>query len=153
MQAIERTIDHRTLRSLVNAGTAVGAEIVGQAGTWGVVISYGRATQTLAAARGEPRTFRRFETLAGYLKEVGITDVRVNLAEYMPGSKGPAGKRSVTAAERMRATHAASDYDKWFRAEVQAAIDDPRPSIPDVEARAEFAARRETLRKRATPLP
>lgn len=153
MQTIERTIDHRTLRSLVNAGTAVGAEVVGQAGTWGVVINYGRASQTLAAARGGPRTFRRFETLAGYLKEVGITDVRVNLAEYEPGAKEPAGKRSLTAAERMRAAHAAADYDKWFRAQVQASIDDPRPSIPDVDVRAEFAAKREALRKRVKAAP
>src|SRR5436190_16010562 len=148
MPTIERTIDHRTLRSLVNAGTSVGAEVVGRAGTWGVVIIYGRASQTLAAARGEPRTFRHFETLAGYLKDVGITDVRVNLAEYEPGAKGPASKRSVAAAERMRAAHAAADYDKWFRSQVQAAIDDPRPSIPDAEVRAEFAAKREALRKR-----
>lgn len=115
---------------------------------WGLVINYGRASQTLAAARGEPRTFRRFETLASYLKEIGITDVRVNLAEYAPGAKEPAGKRSVTAAERMRAAHAAAQHDKWFRAQVQAAIDDPRASIPDAEVRAEFAAKREALRKR-----
>src|SRR5690349_13358495 len=101
MRTIDPTIDHRTLRSLANAGTAVGAEVVGQAGAWGLVINYGRASQTLAAARGKPRTFRRFETLAGYLKEIGITDVRVNLAEYEPGAKAPVGKRSVTAAERM----------------------------------------------------
>ena len=44
-------------------------------------------------------------------------------------------------------------YDAWFRAKVQEALDDPRPSIPDEEVRAEFAARRlaraQTARKRA----
>lgn len=149
MRTIDRTIDHRTLRSLVNAGTTVGAEVVGKAGVWGLIINYGRASQTLAAARGGPRTFRRFETLAGYLKEVGITDVRVNLAKYETGAKGPADKRSVTAAERMRSTHAAADYDKWFRTQVQAALDDPHPSIPDAEVRTRFAAKREALRARS----
>lgn len=31
----------------------------------------------------------------------------------------------------------AASYDRWFRAKVQASIDDPRPSIPHDEAMAE----------------
>ncbi|MDQ0651246.1 type II toxin-antitoxin system RelB family antitoxin [Pseudomonas cedrina] len=31
----------------------------------------------------------------------------------------------------------AASYDHWFRAKVQASIDDPRPSIPHDEAMAE----------------
>jgi len=38
-------------------------------------------------------------------------------------------------------------YDAWFRALVQASLDDPRPSIPDEEARRIFAIRREKLRQ------
>lgn len=30
----------------------------------------------------------------------------------------------------------ASSYDRWFRAKVQASLDDPRPSIPHDEAMA-----------------
>jgi hypothetical protein len=144
-----RTIDHRTLRNLVEAGAQVGAEVIGQAGAWGVVVHYGRARQTLAAARGEPRMFRNFSTLAGYLKGLGVTECRVNLAGYEPAAKDTTSRRSVTAAERMRAAHAAAEYDKWFRAQVQASLDDPRPSVPDGQAREAFAARREALRKRA----
>lgn len=32
------------------------------------------------------------------------------------------------------------EYDKWFRAQVQAALDDPRPSIPHTQAMAEIRA-------------
>lgn len=32
------------------------------------------------------------------------------------------------------------EYDKWFRAQVQAALDDPRPSIPHAQAMAEIRA-------------
>jgi hypothetical protein len=39
-------------------------------------------------------------------------------------------------------------YDAWFRAQVQASLDDPRPSIPDEEARQLMAVKREKLRKR-----
>ncbi len=34
------------------------------------------------------------------------------------------------------------EYDAWFRAKVQEAIDDPRPTIPHQEVEARFAKRR-----------
>jgi hypothetical protein len=37
-------------------------------------------------------------------------------------------------------------YDTWFRAQVQASIDDPRPGVPDEEARRIFVIKREKLR-------
>ena len=65
MQSPDKTIDHSTLKRLVDAGANVGAEVVGGVGGSSVVIHCGRASQTLAATRGKPRTFRQFETLAG----------------------------------------------------------------------------------------
>ncbi|KAF2392196.1 hypothetical protein FX983_00145 [Pseudomonas frederiksbergensis] len=38
-------------------------------------------------------------------------------------------------------------YDAWFKAQVQAPLDDSRPSIPDEEARRIFAIKREKLRQ------
>jgi hypothetical protein len=43
----------------------------------------------------------------------------------------------------------AATYDAWFKAQVQQAIDDPRPGIPADAARAHFAARRDALRQQA----
>lgn len=151
MQIPDKTIDHGTLRRLVDAGANVGAEVVGAAGGWGVVIKYGRASQILAATRGKPRTFRQFETLAGYLKDLGITEYRVNTAEFDAGagSTNPTDKRSATASERMKRAHQAAAYDTWFREQVQAAIDDPQPSVDDQEVRKQFAAKRAALVKRA----
>lgn len=150
MQTPDKTIDHSTLRRLVDAGAHVGAEVVGGAGGWGVVISYGRASQTLAATRGAPRTWRQFETLAGYLKELGIVEYRVNTAEFAPGAAAGTqdDKRSATASERMKRAHQAAAHDTWFREQVQASIDDPRPSVDDAVAKKQFAAKRAALAKR-----
>ncbi len=41
----------------------------------------------------------------------------------------------------------AAAYDAWFKAQVQQAIDDPRPGIPAAAARDHFAARRDALRQ------
>ncbi|SFB63790.1 antitoxin [Azotobacter beijerinckii] len=46
----------------------------------------------------------------------------------------------------------AASYDRWFRAKVQASLDDPRPNIPHdqvmAEMRAMLAAKREKRRAR-----
>ena len=148
MQTPDKTIDHSTLRRLVDAGADVGAQVVGSAGGWGVVISYGCASQTLAATRGAPRTWRQFETLAGYLKELGIVEYRVNTAEFAPGAAAKQeDKRSTTASERMKRAHQAAAHDTWFREQVQASIDDPRASVDDAVAKKEFAAKRAALAK------
>lgn len=148
----DKTIDHGTLRRLVEAGAHVGAEVVGSGGSWGIVINYGRSSQTLAATRGTPKTFRQFETLAGYLKGLGIVEYRVNAAEFEPGegvTKEAPNRRSVTASERMKRTHQAAAYDAWFREQVQASIDDPRPSVSNDQACTLAAARRKALLKKA----
>jgi hypothetical protein len=151
MQTPGKTIDHGTLRRLVDAGAHVGAEVVGGVGGWGVVINYGRASQTLAGTRGNPRIWRQFETLAGYLKELGIVEVRVNTAEFGPAAAGARlnDKRSVMASERMKHAHQVAAHDTWFRQQVQASIDDPRPSVDDEVAKQQFAAKRAALAKRA----
>ena len=151
MQTPDKTIVHGTLRRLVDAGAQVGADVVGGAGGWGVVINYGRASQTLAATRGKPPTFRQFETLASYLKALGIVEYRVNTARFEPGAAAanPADTRSATASQRMKRAHQAAAYDTWFREQVQALIDDLRPSVDDDEARKQFAAKRAGDAKKA----
>ena len=151
-----KTIDHGTLRRLVDAGAHVDAEVVGLAGSWGIVITYGRSSQTLAATRGRPKTFRQFETLAGYLKELGIVEYRVNAAEFEAGGgtqKEAPDQRSVTASERMKRAHEAAAYDAWFREQVQASINDPRSSVGNDQARAHMAAQRQALLKKAGAKP
>lgn len=39
-------------------------------------------------------------------------------------------------------------YDAWFRSKVQEALDDPSPAIPDSEARMQFAAKKDALRRK-----
>ncbi|WP_339480867.1 antitoxin [Pseudomonas fluorescens] len=43
----------------------------------------------------------------------------------------------------------AASYDRWFRAEVQASLDDPRPSIPHEQVMEEMNALMESMRKSA----
>jgi hypothetical protein len=144
MEAPRNNIHHAELRELVDSGAKIGAEVVGTDEGWSIVIRRGRSERPLTASRGELRVFRKFETLAGYLKTLGLTDLHVQTTGYQPGGRPP-DSRSVTASRRMRAAHDAAAYDQWFRAQVQAALDDKRPSISDEDLRKEFAKRREAM--------
>ena len=55
-------------------------------------------------------------------------------------AKNPAKKRSVTASERMTRVQEAAVFDTWFREQVQASIDDSRPSVDDDEVRRRCAS-------------
>lgn len=140
------TIDHTTLSRLVEAGAVRGAHIVGQSGGWAVLVKYGMSERPLAAQRSrQVRLFRKFETLVAYLKGVGIARFEVDATSYDAVTLTSA--RRPDRAEALKRAHEAAAYDRWLREQVQASLDDPRPSVADETARALFSARKEALRK------
>jgi len=142
------TIDHTTLSRLAEAGAVRSAHVVGQAGGWGIMVKYGMTEHALAAQRSnQVRIFRKFETLVNYLKGVGIARFDVDTANYGPDSHATARTRPDSAA-KLKIAHEAAAYDKWLKAEIQEAIDDPSPSISNEDAKLHFAGIREGLRKR-----
>ena len=60
-------------------------------------------------------------------------------------SSKSADKRNATASARMKLAHRATAHDRWCREQVQASIDDPRPSLDDDEVHRRFAAKRAAL--------
>jgi len=147
MATPHETIDHVTLSRLVEANAVKGANIIGQPGGWGVVIRYGMTERALAAKRGSVRIFRKFETLVSYLKGVGMDKYQVDATGFAPVALKTTHRGEV-ASTRMKAAHEAAAYDKWFREQVQEALDDSRPSISNAEVKKHFAAKRKELQKR-----
>lgn len=140
------TIDHTTLSRLVEAGAVRGAHIVGQSGGWAVLVKYGMTERPLAAQRSrQVRLFRKFETLVAYLKRIGIARFDVDATSYDTESITTA--RRPDRADALKRAHEAAAHDTWLREQVQASLDDPRPSLSDEAARAHFASRKEALRQ------
>lgn len=141
------TIDHSTLSRLVEAGAVRGAHILGQPGGWAVLVKYGLHERPLAAQRsGQVRIFRKFETLVSYLREIGIARFDVDAANYDAAVLKSAQRPD--RAEAMRQAHAAVEYDKWFRSEVEQALreaDDPNTAWVSNE---EVERRSEAMRKK-----
>lgn len=147
MAITQNTIDHVTLSRLVEANAVNGATVIGQPGGWGVVIKYGMTERALAAKRGSVRIFRKFETLVGYLKEIGVVKYQVDATGFDPVAL-KLTRSNEGAGARMKAAHEAAAYDKWFRAQVQEALDDSSPAIPDAKVKTHFAAKRKELEQR-----
>jgi len=143
------TIDHITFTKLAEAGAVRSAHIVGQPGGWGILIKYGMTERALAAQRSQQvRIFRKFETLVGYLKGVGIERFDVDAVNWDADSPTTRTRPDTSAA--MKKAHEAAAYDKWLKAEVQEAIDDTSPTIPhDEVVRNVRAAINEVRMKRA----
>jgi hypothetical protein len=143
----KRTIDHATLAARVATGAVRGARIVGRAGGWGIIVSDGRTARTLAARRGAARIFRRFETLVGYLKEIGLDRYDVDASGYTPESRP-----RPDSAKRLTRAHAAAAHDRWFRAQVQGTIDGIRRGsvrlVSSEDHQARWRRKRAALRAR-----
>ena len=143
------TIDHTTLSRLAEAGAVRSAHIIGQAGGWGILVKYGMTERALAAQRShQVRIFRKFETLVAYLKGVGIARFEVDAVNYDAASMKLTRVRPDSSAAMTRA-HEAAAYDKWFRAEIEAAIveaDDPNTQwVSNEDANMSWAKQRAEL--------
>lgn len=124
MALTANTIDYSTLAHLIAAGAVRTANIVGQPGGWAVVVAYGTTERALAVKRGEVRIFRKFETLANYLKEMGLVQYQVDARQFDPAAIRIERTRT-DAADRLRKAHAAARYVSRLASDVQEAIDDP----------------------------
>jgi hypothetical protein len=118
------TIDQKTLSGLIEAGAVRSAHVVGQRGGWGVLFRYGMTERPLATQRGSVRTWAKFETLATYLRELGIVRFEVDAAQYDPDAARSTAEQSKAerAREQMKTAHADAAYNKWFRETVKASM-------------------------------
>ena len=136
-------IDHGMLTRLVEAGSIRSTHVVGRHGGWTVVVNYGNSESPLVAQRSHAvRIWRRFETLATYLRDVGILKFDVDATDFDPESPSP--NRRPDRSDAMRRAHAAAEHDAWFRAEVEAAVaeaDDPATQWVSHDEAVEASAR------------
>lgn len=144
------TIDTAMARRMVEACAIRGASIIGQPGGWSVMLKIGMSEKPLGTQRTDkPRMWRSLDTCMEYLKkDLGIA--RLDALDASNHSDGDVTRSArADSSKRMKHAHEAAAYDTWFRARVQEALDDPRPSIPHEEVMAEFAERRKALRNKS----
>lgn len=129
------------LRAANDAGGVLGVTLIGQGGAFLVQIATRSGSGAmLAKARGsEPRRFGNPLAALNVLRGIGITVGKFDASEYDPAEKErDAGNRG--RADAMRGAHEAAAYNQWLAGEIQASIDDPRPSISHDDVMSEMDA-------------
>lgn len=129
------------LRATARAGGVKGVTLKGQGGGFFVEIatSSGQDAFLAKSRTTEPCRFGNPASAMVVLREVGIAVAQIDTTNWIPEQKDMTRSRQGRSAA-MREAHEAVAYNQWLAAEIQASIDDPRPSIPHDEVMAEMNA-------------
>lgn len=97
-------ISELTLRELAQANSLSGAIAVGQHGGFSIAVRYGMAEtqRLLATARGETRMFSNLNTLANFLRKLGITHFEVDTNNHVAARLRAARPDRSEALKRTR---------------------------------------------------
>lgn len=139
------------LRATAAAGGVAGVTLKGQGGVFMLRIATRSGQDALLAkARStEPRRFGNPASAMILLREVGIAVAQLDATDWNPDEKDMSRSRA-SQAEAMRTAHQAAAHNRWLAAEIQDALDDPRPSLPHDEVLAAMDAEIDAVeRKRA----
>lgn len=126
-----QTLTLDQLRATVQAGGVKGVTLVGQGGGFYLQVATRAGNQTvLAKARTtDPRRFGNPASAMMVMKDLGIGVAQVEISRWEPGQQDIAPQSRDQRASAMREAHQAAAHMKELAAELQAAIDDPRPSL------------------------
>jgi hypothetical protein len=95
--------------------------------------------------------FKRLETLASYLKDVGISRFDVDSANFDPNTVTTYHRPD--ASQSLKLAHAAAAHDRWFREQVakgiQEANDPTTEWVSNETVKAESNRRRAAWRRRS----
>jgi hypothetical protein len=142
------------LRAAASAGGVIGVTLKGRGGGFFMeIVTRSGQDAILSKARStEPRRFGNPTSALMVLRDIGIAVAQLDATDWNPDQKEITQSRE-SRARAMREAHKAAAYGKWLASEIQASIDDPRPSLPHdevmVEMDADIAALPATKRKRA----
>ncbi len=136
-----RSMTLEQLRATVSAGGVGEGTLKGHGGGFFLEIATRSGHDAiLSKARStEPRRFGNPTSALVVLRDLGIAVAQLDATDWNPDQKNMSQSRQ-DRAQAMREAHEAAAYTRWVAAELQASIDDPRPSIPHEEVMAEMDA-------------
>ncbi|MDY7577391.1 hypothetical protein RGU70_03490 [Herbaspirillum sp. RTI4] len=130
------------LRATTSAGGVVSVTLKGQGSGFFMEIATrsGKDAFLVKARSTEPRRFGSPNSALMVLRDLGIVVAQIDASNWDPDQKEVTHNRS-SRAQAMRQAHEAVAYNQSLAAEIQEAIDDPRPSVPHDEVMARMDAR------------
>ncbi|GAA0420859.1 hypothetical protein GCM10009133_31610 [Cocleimonas flava] len=99
------TINHNALTHLIEAGAVAKAKANAEGDTWTLTITAGETDKIVMAKNsGKARVWRKLDTLAKYLLDIGLGNFEINLSDYDPTKKS---LRRPDSANTLKKTHEA----------------------------------------------
>ncbi|MDZ5450758.1 hypothetical protein [Labrys sp. ZIDIC5] len=119
---VPEIIDSKAVKSLVEARALRGATVLGQPGGWAVLVRYGDAERAVAGQKSRRmRLWRHADSAITFVRtELGMDRFDVDAHHHRVDANE---RRRPDASERMLQQQEAVAHDRWFRAEVQEALD------------------------------
>lgn len=116
------TFDFQEMRALVDSDEDFDVSVVGANGNWRIFIHTHAGVRALShIPEGLPVAFASLTDVELELRELGVAHFEVVCNGFDTSSSAPL-------------TEVDPEYDAWFTAQVQEALDDPSPPIPHEEA-------------------
>lgn len=145
-----KTLDVSQAAAAAHAGGVLSAVLKAEGGSFYVELETRTAgTAVLVTSNNRrPRAFRNPVKALEVIRELGLQSGRFSLEAWRPDEVEIERSSRPDRAAAMKQMHAnAAAYDKWLREQVQASIDDPRPSIEHEDVMKKALARVEAMRK------
>ena len=112
------TFDFKEMRALVESDEDCDVSVVGANGDWHIFIHTHADVRALSrTSGGSPAAFPTLTDVELELRELGVVHFEVVCS-------------GADKTMDVPLTEADPEYDAWFRAQVQQALDDPSPPIP-----------------------
>ena len=140
------------LKAATAAGGVTGITLRGDGAAFVVSVQTQRHEGILVTSRKQPRRFADPRKALQVLRAIGLNECRINATDWHPEAHA---QEKVTRPDRsaaLKAAHEAAqadaDYDRWFRAKAQAALDGLKDGTNRVLTDEEVQARRAALQQR-----
>jgi hypothetical protein len=100
------TINHNALMHLAEADAISSTIAKADGDIWTLAVHAGNVEKTVMAKNsGKPRVWRKLDTLAKYLKDIGVEKFEINISQYDPSQKSLRRPDSANILKRTHKSH------------------------------------------------
>ena len=147
-----QTLNLDQLKTATATGGVTGITLRGDGAAFVMSIQTQKFEAVLATSRKQPRRFADPRKALQLLRGIGWNHCQIDAAQWRPEDRALEKTARPDRSIALKAAHEAAqqdaDYDRWFRAKVQASIDGLTDGSNRILTDAEVSARRQALRAR-----
>jgi len=129
------TINHNALTHLIEAGAVSCAKANADGDIWTLTIIAGDTAKIVMAKNsGKARVWRKLDTLAKYLQDIGLENFEINLTDYDPTKKS---LRRPDSASTLKKTHLA--HKSFQKQTAEKLVPKPTTAVSQTPENLEFS--------------